>query len=90
LLSHRDQMDAELVQARLLIKLNHYPDETTCEERLCHLDRVDWEGRKHFLTVLRHVSRAQAKLSSDMRLRTQLVLRALNDPIPFQDCVFTR
>jgi hypothetical protein len=41
LLPHRDGMDAELVQARLLLKLNHYPDEVTCEERLRHLDSDD-------------------------------------------------
>jgi hypothetical protein len=48
LLPHRDRMDAELVQARLLIKLNHHPDETTCEERLRHLDRVDPAGCERF------------------------------------------
>jgi hypothetical protein len=48
LLPHRDQMKAELIQARLLIKLNHYPDERTCDERLCHLDRVDREGPEPF------------------------------------------
>jgi hypothetical protein len=49
LLPHRDQMELELVQARRLIKPNHYPDKTTCDERLRHLDRVDRESGGHFL-----------------------------------------
>jgi hypothetical protein len=49
LLPHRDRMDARLVEARLLVKLNHYPDEETCEERLRHLDEVGWEGPGHLL-----------------------------------------
>jgi hypothetical protein len=49
LLPHRDRMDAELVQARLVIKLNHYPDEEACEERLRHLDGVGWEDPWHSL-----------------------------------------
>jgi hypothetical protein len=40
LLAHRVQMEAELVDARIILKLNNYPDRITCAARLRELDRV--------------------------------------------------
>jgi hypothetical protein len=39
--SRRDEMAPELVDARLVVKLNNYPDKGTCEARLRDLDKAE-------------------------------------------------
>jgi hypothetical protein len=38
LLPHRDEMETQLLEARIIIKVNNYPDGATCRARLRQLD----------------------------------------------------
>jgi hypothetical protein len=44
LLSHREAMQAPLLDAKLVIKLNNYLDKATCEDTLQALDAIDPGG----------------------------------------------
>jgi hypothetical protein len=50
--AHNKAMGSDIIQGKLLIKLNHFPDDDTCNARVSALDAIDRPGPEMIVPVI--------------------------------------